>query len=210
MLSVWSAICTHGWHWDDKTIWQQQCSCTYVTKVAVPNRCISDYTGGKGWWPGLIHHKSITRTWVKYQAKTHLVHPKSIQNIPRQFPCSVPGSGNGWYIHSVPDHVTRVFPSGTSWEHSKFSYRKYPEFSWVAHSEFPLQFPQQWDCSVPGSGNGQYICSFPGHVTREFPSGTPWEHLKFSHRKYSENTRVAHLEFPLWCSQQCDHSVPSQ
>ena len=86
-------------------------------------------TGGKGWWPGLVHHKSITRTWTKYQAKTHLVYLKSIQNFPSQFPCSVPGSGNGWYIHSVPDHVTRVSPSGTPWEHSKFSQRKYPEFS---------------------------------------------------------------------------------
>ena len=86
-------------------------------------------TGGKGWCPGLVHHKSITRTWTKYQAKTHLAHLKSIQNIPNQFPCSVPGSGNGWYIHGVPDHVTRVFPSGTPWEHSKFSQRKYPEFS---------------------------------------------------------------------------------
>jgi len=67
-------------------------------------------TGGKEWCPGLIHHKSI-------------------QNVPSQFPCSVPGSGNGWYIHSVPDHVTRMSPSGTSWEHPKFSQRKYPEFS---------------------------------------------------------------------------------
>jgi len=86
-------------------------------------------TGGKGWCPGLVHHKSITRTWTKYQAKTHLVHLKSIQNFPNQFSCSVPGSGNGQYIHSVPDHVTRVSPSGTPWEHSKFSQRKYPEFS---------------------------------------------------------------------------------
>ena len=86
-------------------------------------------TGGKGWWPGLVHHKYITRTWTKYQAKTHLVHLKSIQNFPNQFSCSVPGSGNGQYIHSVLDHVTRVSPSGTPWEHSKFSQRKYPEFS---------------------------------------------------------------------------------
>ena len=86
-------------------------------------------TGGKGWWPELVHHKSITRTWTKYQAKTHLVHLRSIQNFPNQFSCSVPGSGNGQYIHSVPDHVTRVSPSGTPWEHSKFSQRKYPEFS---------------------------------------------------------------------------------
>ena len=26
---------------------------------------------------------------------------------------------------------------------------------------------------VPGSGNGRYICSVPGHVTGMFPSGTP-------------------------------------
>ena len=107
------------------------------------------YTGGKGWCPGLVHYKSITRTWTKYQAKTHLVHPKSIQNFPSQFPCSVPGSGNGWYIHSVPDHVTRMFPSGTPWEHLEFSQRKYPEFTRVAHSEFPLQCSHQCDHSVP-------------------------------------------------------------
>ena len=98
----------------------------------------STNTGGKGWFPELVHHKSITRTWTKYQAKTHLVHPKSIQNIPSQFPCSVPGSGNGQYICSVPGHVTRMFPSGTPWEHLKFSQRKYLENTQVAHSEFPL------------------------------------------------------------------------
>jgi len=63
---------------------------------------------------------------------------------------------------------------------------------------------------VPGSGSGQYICSVPGHVTGMFPSGTPWEHLEFSQRKYPEFTQVAHSEFPLQCSHQCDHSVPSQ
>jgi len=88
-----------------------------------------------GWWPVLVHHKSITRTWTKYQAKTHLVHCKFIQNIPSQFPCSFPGSGNGQYIHNVPGDVTRMFPSGKLWEHSKFSQRKYPEFSWAVHSE---------------------------------------------------------------------------
>jgi len=39
-------------------------------------------TGGKGWCPELVHHKDITRTWTKYQAKTHLAHLKSIQNVP--------------------------------------------------------------------------------------------------------------------------------
>jgi len=102
---------------------------SFVLKMGSLNGGPPQDTGGKGWWPGLVHHKSITRTWTKYQAKTHLVHLKSIQNVPSQFPCSVPGSGNGWYIHSVPGHVTRVSPSGTPWEHSKFSQRKYPEFS---------------------------------------------------------------------------------
>jgi len=88
--------------------------------------CTED-TGGKGWFPGLVHHKSITRTWTKYLAKTHLVHCKFIQNVPSQFPCSFPGSGNGQYICSFPGHVTRVFPSGTPWEHLKVSQRKYPE-----------------------------------------------------------------------------------
>jgi len=47
--------------------------------------CAED-TGGKGWCPGPVHHKDITRTWTKYQAKTHLVHLKSIQNFPTSFP----------------------------------------------------------------------------------------------------------------------------
>ena len=76
-------------------------------------------TGGKRWCPGSVHHKDITRTWTKYWANTHPGHPKYIQNIPSQFPCSFPRSGNGQYIHSVPDHVIRVSPSGTSWENSK-------------------------------------------------------------------------------------------
>ena len=101
-------------------------TCTFLV-VPLPHS--PPLTGGKGWCPGLVHHKDITRTWTKYQAKTHLVHLKSIQNAPNQFPCSVPGSGNGQHIHSVPDHVTRVPPSGTPWEHSKFPQRKYPEFS---------------------------------------------------------------------------------
>ena len=63
---------------------------------------------------------------------TFKIFPKKVPRIflsgPfRMFP--VPGSGNGQDICSVPGHVTRVFPSGTLWEHSKFSQRKYPEFA---------------------------------------------------------------------------------
>ena len=40
-----------------------------------------------------------------YLGKTQLVHHKYIQNVPNQFPCSVPGPGNAQYIYSVPGHV---------------------------------------------------------------------------------------------------------
>ena len=80
-------------------------------------------TGGKGWCPGPVHHKYITRKWTKYQANTHPAHPKFIQNFPSQFSCNFPSTGNGQYIHSVPDHVTGISPLGKSWECSKFSQR---------------------------------------------------------------------------------------
>ena len=80
-------------------------------------------TGGKGWCPGLVHHKYITRKWTKYQANTHPAHLKFIQNFPSQFSCNFPSPGNGQYIHSVPGHVTEISPLGKSWEHSKFSQR---------------------------------------------------------------------------------------
>ena len=80
-------------------------------------------TGGKGWCPGPVHCKYITRKWTKYQANTHPAYPKFIQNFPSQFSCNFPIPGNGQYIHSVPDHVTGISPLGKSWECSKFSQR---------------------------------------------------------------------------------------
>ena len=77
-------------------------------------------TGGKGWCPGLVHHKYITRKWTKCQANTHPVYPKFIQNFPSQFSCNFPSIGNGQYIYSVPGHMTEISPLGKSWEHSKF------------------------------------------------------------------------------------------
>jgi len=63
---------------------------------------------------------------------TSKIFPKKVPRIFlsgsfRMFP--VPGSGNDQYICSVLGHVTRMFPSGTLWENSQFSQRKYPEFS---------------------------------------------------------------------------------
>ena len=81
------------------------------------------HTGGKGWCPGPVHHKYITRKWTKYQANTHPTYPKFIQNFPSQFSCNFPSTENGQYIHSVSDHVTGISPLGKSWECSKFSQR---------------------------------------------------------------------------------------
>ena len=94
--------------------------CKYITRKWTKCKPI---TGGKGWCPGLVHHKYITRKWTKYQANTHPAHPKFIQNFPSQFSCNFPSPGNGQYIHSVPGHVTEISPLGKSWEHSKFSQR---------------------------------------------------------------------------------------
>jgi len=52
----------------------------------------------------------ITRKWTKYLGCTHTVHPKYIQNFPCQFSCNFPGLGNSQDIHSVPGHMTAVFP----------------------------------------------------------------------------------------------------
>ena len=78
-------------------------------------------TGGKGWCPGPVHCKYITRKWTKYQANTHPKYPKFIQNFPSQFSYNFPSTGNGQYIHSVPDNVTEICPLGKLWECSKFS-----------------------------------------------------------------------------------------
>ena len=40
-----------------------------------------------------------------YLGKTHLAHHKYIQNVPKQFLCSVSSPGNARDIHSVPVHV---------------------------------------------------------------------------------------------------------
>jgi len=45
-----------------------------------------------------------------YLGYTHLVHLKYIQNFPCQFSCNFPGLGNSQDIHSVPGHMTVVFP----------------------------------------------------------------------------------------------------
>ena len=47
-----------------------------------------------------------------YPVFTHLVHLRYIQNFPSQFPYNFPSLGNGQYIHSVPGHVTAMFPLG--------------------------------------------------------------------------------------------------
>ena len=67
-------------------------------------------TGGKGWCTEPVHRKYITRKWTMYPAFTHSVHLKYIQNFPSQFPYNFPSPGNDQYIHSVPGHVTAMFP----------------------------------------------------------------------------------------------------
>jgi len=149
-------------------------------------------------------------------------------------------AGTSQVHHKDMDKVPGKNPPGTSQVHSEFSQPVSLQCSWVrkwsVHSQcsrscdqgvpirntmgtfkiFPKKVPRIFLSGpfrmfpVPGSGNGQYICSVPGHVTGMIPSGTLWENPQFSQRKYSEFTQVAHSEFPLRCSQQCNHSVPSQ
>ena len=69
-------------------------------------------TGGKRWCTKPVHHKYIARKWTMYPVFTHSVHLKYIQNFPSQFPCNFPSPGNDQYIHSVPGHVTAMFPLG--------------------------------------------------------------------------------------------------
>ena len=150
-----------------------------------------------------VHGTRTNRHWgqgVVSQASTSQVHHKDMDKVPGKN------------------------PPGTSQVHSEFSQPVSLQCPWVrkwlVHSQYSRPCDQGVPIRnimgtfrmfpVPGSGNGQYICSVPGHVTRMFPSGTPWENPQFSQRKYPELTRVAHSEFPLWCSQQCNHSVPSQ
>ena len=129
----------------------------------------------------------IAQGWIIVPEREHHDLRGYVVSIPKGT-LGARGGGLGWYITS------------TSQGHGQ-STRQKP--TWYISSPFRM-FP------VPGSGNGQYICSVPGHVTGMIPSGTPWENPQFSQRKYPEFTRVAHSEFPLRCSQQCDHSVPSQ
>jgi len=67
-------------------------------------------TGDKGQFTRPVHCKYITRKWTMYLGYTHLVHPKYIQNFPCQCSCNFPGLGNSQDIHSVPGHMTAVFP----------------------------------------------------------------------------------------------------
>ena len=67
-------------------------------------------TGDKGSFTRLVHCKYITRKWTKYLGYTHPVHPRYIQNFPCQCSCNFPGLGNSQDIHSVPGHMTAVFP----------------------------------------------------------------------------------------------------
>jgi len=95
------------------------CIVCYAFKYLHSNLYV--HTGGKGWCPELVHHKSIARTWTKYQAKTHLVHCKFIQNVSSQFLWV-----RKWSVHSqcprscnqdVPIiniiRTFKIFPSGS-------------------------------------------------------------------------------------------------
>ena len=68
-------------------------------------RWLRTATGDKYQFPDPGHCKYTARTWTMYLGKTHLVHHKYIQNVPKQFPCSVPSAGNAQDIYSVPGHV---------------------------------------------------------------------------------------------------------
>ena len=125
-------------------------------------------------------------------------------------------AGTSQVHHKDIDKVPGKNPPGISQVHSECSQPVSLQCSWVrkwsVHSQcsrscdqgvpirnimgtfkiFPKKVPRIFLSSsfrmftVPGSGNGQYICSVPGHVTRMFPSGTLWENLQFSQRKYPE------------------------
>ena len=126
-------------------------------------------TGGKRWCPGLVHHKYIARKWTKYQPHTHPVHCKSIQNVPSQFSCSVPGSGNVWYIHSVPSHVTRVSPSGTPQEHPKYPNK--------CNHDVPEWLIWNVLCDVPSSGTTVFPVSKTENEPERCAGSVPEWHI---------------------------------
>ena len=154
-------------------------------------------TGGKEWCTKPVHRKYIARKWTMYPAFTHSVHLEYIQNFPYQFPCNFPSPGNDQYIHSVPGHVTAMFPLGHWWGH--------PEFPKESNCNVPsgsfrksLQFSQWCDCSVPG------------HVTAMSPLGNWWEHLEFSQRRQLWCSQLVYSGIVFWFSKWCDHGVLSQ
>jgi len=111
--------------------------------------------------------------------------------------------------HKDMDKVPGKNPPGTSQDHSECSQPVSLQCYWVRKWLVHLQCPRSCDQGVPirnimgtfkifpkkipriflsgsfrmfpvpGSGNGQHICSVPGHVTRMFQSGTPWENSQF-------------------------------
>ena len=119
--------------------------------------------------------------------------------------------GNGKSRESGRD--TGDKPQCSGLEHCKHTVSKwtiYLPHTHPAHCGYTWNVPSQFLYSFSGAKNAQYIHSFPGHVTKVFQSGNPWEHLEFSQRKYLQCYRVAHSQFTLQFSQWCNHSVPSQ
>ena len=69
--------------------------------------------------------------------------------------------------------------------HHKYIIRKWTKYqanTHPAHPKFIQNFPSQFSCNFPSTGNGQYIHSVPGHVTGISPLGKSWECSKISQR----------------------------
>jgi len=147
-----------------------------ILQSRLPSGNISRHWGqGVVAWAGTsqVHHKDMDKVPGKNPPGTSQVHSEFSQPVSLQ--CSWVRK---WSVHSqCPRSCDQGVPIRNTMGTFKIFPKKVPRI--FLSGSFRM-FP------VPGSGNGQYICSVPGHVTGMFPSGTPWEHLEFSQRKYPE------------------------
>jgi len=104
-----------------------------------------------------VHHKDMDKVPGKNPPGTLQAHSECSQPVSLQ--CSWVRK---WLVHSQCPRL---------WEHSKFSQRKYPEFSWAVHSKcsqsMSLQCSRSCDQDVPIRNTGK-IVNFPKESTQNF------------------------------------------
>ena len=145
--------------------------------IGVPGAGSSHWGQGVVSWAGTsqVHHKDMDKVPGKNPPGTSQVHSEFSQPVSLQ--CSWVRK---WSVHSQCSRsCDQCVPIKNTMGTFKIFPKKVPRIS--PSGSFRM-FP------IPGSGNGQYICSVPGHVTGMIPSGTPWENPQFSQRKYPEFT----------------------